>query len=102
MEILLTAKRKVPNVTNKIIVTNNLSPYELLDLKKQNPKGLISGTGSISSHISIVAKNLNLPSIVGVKNATLLIKENAPAGTLIRKKHMFMLFSINRIGAGKA
>lgn len=76
MEVLLTAKKKIPNVTNKIIVTNNLSPYELLDLKKQNPKGLISATGSISSHIAIVAKNLNLPSIVGVKNATSLIREN--------------------------
>jgi len=76
MEALLTTKKKIPNVTNKIIVTNNLSPYELLDLKKQNPKGLISATGSISSHIAIVAKNLNLPSIVGVKNATSLIREN--------------------------
>jgi phosphotransferase system enzyme I (PtsI) len=76
MEILLTAKKKIPNVTNKIIVTNNLSPYELLDLKKQNPKGLISATGSISSHVAIVAKNINLPSIVGVKNATSLIREN--------------------------
>jgi pyruvate,water dikinase len=61
-----------------VLVTKNIEP-ESLPLIKQI-KGIITETGGLNSHAAIIARELNIPAIVGAKDATKLLK----TGLLIR------------------
>jgi phosphohistidine swiveling domain-containing protein len=54
-----------------ILVIKNLLPDEIVFLK--NAKGIISEEGGMGSHVAILARELKIPCIAGVVNATKLI-----------------------------
>ena len=61
------------NLSDKIIVTERTEPSWAVILPLC--KGIIVERGSILSHTSIISRELGIPSIVGVKNATTLFKD---------------------------
>ena len=59
-----------------IIVANDLSPSDLAQINKENVVGIITGTGSRTSHIAIMSRSLKIPSIIGVKGIINKVKNN--------------------------
>lgn len=56
--------------TGCIVVTNDLSPREVISLTKYHISGIIMDRGGVTSHAAIIARSLGIPAIVGTKNAT--------------------------------
>lgn len=52
--------------SNSIIVTNDLTPSETVNLDKSKIIGFITEIGGETSHSAIIARTLNLPAVVGV------------------------------------
>ncbi len=59
-------------ITNFILVTKNTDPAWVYIMSRS--QGLISEKGSLLSHTAIIGRELNIPTIVGVKSATQKIK----------------------------
>ncbi|MBE9169534.1 peptide chain release factor H [Pleurocapsales cyanobacterium LEGE 06147] len=55
-----------------IVVTKSITPYQITRL--QNIKGIITEAGGNTSHGAIIARELGIPAVVGVANATQLLQ----------------------------
>ena len=64
------------DVNKKIIITDDLSPADVLVAFHSKCSAIISEFGGRSSHSSILTRSMELPSIVGVKNITKLVKDD--------------------------
>ena len=77
---LIIKKNKINIISksfnNVIVVTDDLSPADVIITHESKGLGLISEYGGRSSHSSILTRSLELPSIVGVKNALKIIKND--------------------------
>ena len=62
-----------PDTKDKIIVAKMTDPGWVFLLS--NSKGIISEKGSLLSHTAIISRELKIPAVVGVKNASELIKD---------------------------
>ena len=71
-----TKSKKKRNLEDLIIVTDDLSPADVVIASDSNSLGIISTYGGRSSHSSILTRSLELPSIVGVKSALNIIKND--------------------------
>lgn len=83
MDIKDVSKRVIENLKennknykkyeNKILITREIFPTELLHLYKSgiNLKGIIMENGGETSHLAILAKSLKIPTLMGVKNISL-------------------------------
>jgi len=60
---------------DKILIIDDLSPADLLQLQQQGTAGIISETGSPLSHTAILARSLKIPAAMGVKRARQLFIE---------------------------
>jgi len=60
----------------RIIVADDLTPADTLLMQHQKIAGFITEYGGPLSHTAILARNLGIPAIVGVKNAKHLIQAN--------------------------
>lgn len=60
------------DVKNKILITKMTDPGWVFLLV--NAKGVISEKGSLLSHTAIISREIKIPSIVGVEDATTIIK----------------------------
>lgn len=52
-----------------VLVTDNLGPLEMVKLQKSSIVGLVTSLGSPTSHTSILARGMNLPTVVSVSSA---------------------------------
>lgn len=52
-----------------IVVTNDLSPREVISLMKHHIGGIIMERGGVTSHAAIIARSMGIPAIVGAKEA---------------------------------
>lgn len=57
-----------------IIIAKDLSPSDTVQLNPQYVKGFITERGASTSHSAIIARSLNIPVIVGMKEATCFIE----------------------------
>jgi len=64
------------HLKGRIIVADDLTPTDILLLQQQNIAGFITEYGGPLSHTAILARNLNIPAIVGMHNAKHLIQAN--------------------------
>ncbi len=61
---------------NKIIVTEEITPKDIIDIYHNKGLGVITSHGSVSSHSAILSRSLSLPMIVKAEPAQKLIKNN--------------------------
>ena len=61
---------------NTIIVAHDLSPTDVVLFKQHKFAGFITDLGGATSHTTIVARSLNIPSVVALPQARTLIREN--------------------------
>lgn len=53
-----------------ILVARELSPREVIEFSEHNIKGIIMDTGARNSHAAIIARSMNVPTVIGSTNAT--------------------------------
>lgn len=59
-----------------ILVARELSPREIISFSNRDIKGLITDRGGATSHAAIIARSMNIPTVVGAKKATEIISSN--------------------------
>ncbi|MCE6090530.1 phosphoenolpyruvate--protein phosphotransferase [Mycoplasmopsis agalactiae] len=63
---------KEPNLSaidsEVIIVAKDLSPSQTVQLDKKYVKGFVTNIGGTTSHTAIMARSMNIPSVVGIEN----------------------------------
>jgi phosphoenolpyruvate-protein phosphotransferase len=52
-----------------ILVAQDLSPAELVDLDSSLVQAIVTATGSATGHLAIVAQSLGIPTVVGITDA---------------------------------
>jgi len=63
------------NKENLIIIANEILPSDLLQIPTDDIKGIVCERGGVSAHLSILAKAFNIPAMMDVKNATILVND---------------------------
>ena len=78
------------NITEEVIVVaKDLYPSDTVKLSPEKVKGIITQEGGVTSHVSIIAKSMNIPTLVGVKGILDKVEEgmtvcmDAEAGVII-------------------
>jgi phosphotransferase system enzyme I (PtsI) len=69
------AVRGIPE-ENAILVAHDLSPADVIVFKQHHFASFITDLGGATSHTAIVARSLNIPSVVALHLARTLIREN--------------------------
>ena len=70
-----TGSEKKVNIYNEIIVAKELLPSDIFRFTSGNLLGIATEKGSATSHVAILAKALNLPALLGVKNLMSKVKD---------------------------
>lgn len=65
--------------SNTVIIARDLLPSEAAQLARRLVKGLVTDSGGSTTHTSIIARSLGLPTVVGTERATLTVR----AGDLV-------------------
>lgn len=60
---------------NAIVVAAELTPTQLASFPKQRFKGLVTTTGSATSHVAILARGMGVPAVMGVDERVLSLAE---------------------------
>ena len=58
-----------------ILVAHDLSPSDMVLFKRHDYAGFITDLGGTTSHTAILARSLNLPSVMALHNARALVRE---------------------------
>lgn len=59
-----------------VIVAHDISPADMLQMKKSVFGGFITDIGGKTSHTAIVARSLDIPAVVGAREASRLIQQD--------------------------
>ncbi len=59
----------------RILVAHDLSPADVVQFKRHNFASFITDMGGVTSHTAVVARSLNIPSIVALHRARELVRE---------------------------
>ncbi len=62
-------------VEQRIIVAHDISPSEAAGIDRSSALGIVTDAGSRTSHAVIVARSMKIPSVVGARDLTKLIKD---------------------------
>tara|TARA_B100001057_G_scaffold479556_1_gene551347 strand:+ start:1528 stop:3246 length:1719 start_codon:yes stop_codon:yes gene_type:complete len=63
-------------LNNKIIITEEITPKDIIDIYHNKGLGVITSHGSVTSHSAILSRSLSLPMIVKAESAQRIIKNN--------------------------
>ena len=61
-------------VIDPIVVAHTLSPPEMIFLYKNNVRAVVTEIGGKTSHVSIMARDLEIPAVVGVADVSSKVK----------------------------
>ena len=59
-----------------ILIANDLAPSETAQINRSYVKGFVTDSGGRTSHSAIIAQAMELPAIVGTKNASDMIEQD--------------------------
>ena len=59
-----------------ILVAHDISPADALHFKNHKYAAFVTDGGGVTSHTAILSRSLNIPSIVALQNARILIRDN--------------------------
>lgn len=66
------------NLAGKIVIARELFPSEMLKLSAQDVSGIILVTGGVTSHVSILARSLQIPMVIAERTDLLRIPPETP------------------------
>ncbi len=68
---------KISDIAKRVIlVANDLSPAEASQINLERIKGFVTDRGGKTSHTSIIVRTLEIPAVMGLGNATNIIKND--------------------------
>ena len=67
---------KLPTVRHRIVVAEDLYPSDLLKLSSEGVRGVVLLRGGVTSHVSILARSLQLPMVIVSDPAASLIADD--------------------------
>ncbi len=59
-----------------IVVAHDISPADMLQFRDRAFSGFVTDLGGQNSHTAIVSRSLDIPAVVGVQNASTLIRQD--------------------------
>ena len=59
-----------------VVVAHNLSPADMLQFRDYAFSGFVTDLGAQQSHMAIVARSMDIPAVVGLSNASSLIRQD--------------------------
>ncbi|MCW7539855.1 phosphoenolpyruvate--protein phosphotransferase [Aquabacterium sp. A7-Y] len=59
-----------------VLIANDIAPADMLQFKKSVFKGFVTDVGGKTSHTAIVARSMDIPAIVGAREASRLIRQD--------------------------
>jgi len=71
-DLLLDDSHDVPLV----LIAHDLSPADMLQFKQSVFTGFVTDVGGKTSHTAIVARSLDIPAVVGARNASHLVRQD--------------------------
>jgi phosphotransferase system enzyme I (PtsI) len=87
-----------------ILVARDLSPAETSQIRLERIKGFVTDKGGKASHTGIIARTLELPAVLGLENATriiknedLLIVDGSSGSVIIHPREKTLISYTNRI-----
>lgn len=63
---------------NRVVIANKLYPSDVLKIASEDVKGIVLVSGGATSHVSILARSLQIPMIIGDRAELLQIPEGTP------------------------
>jgi phosphoenolpyruvate-protein phosphotransferase (PTS system enzyme I) len=80
-ELLVSTLRNrsllVKESAHAIVVAGSVTPQELVTFGETGNLGFVTEIGGINAHTSIMARDMNIPAVIGVSNATAEIPDSA-------------------------
>jgi phosphotransferase system, enzyme I, PtsP len=73
--LLGVSERQRPVTSGIVLVAGGVSLSDLAMVEQQHLKGLVLASGGVTSHASILAKSLEIPTVVGAERAEEVIRE---------------------------
>ncbi|HJV02333.1 MAG TPA: phosphoenolpyruvate--protein phosphotransferase [Burkholderiaceae bacterium] len=64
------------SAANMIVVAHDISPADMLQFRNRAFGGFVTDVGGQNSHTALVARSLNIPAVIGMSNASSLIKQD--------------------------
>lgn len=61
-----------------IVVSHDISPADMAHIKREYVLGIVTETGGSTGHVSILARGMNIPTLVGVDDVASEIRSGAP------------------------
>jgi phosphotransferase system enzyme I (PtsI) len=77
MNLIGADTEKIADIEKRVIlVAQDLSPAEASQINLERIKGFVTDRGGKASHTSIIARTLEIPAVMGLGNATNIIKND--------------------------
>ncbi|MGA1841314.1 MAG: phosphoenolpyruvate--protein phosphotransferase [bacterium] len=76
MRNLVSGSKEIGDCKEKVVVAGDLFPSDILKLSSERVKGIILVTGGVTSHLSILARSLQIPLVIAENSSLLEIPEN--------------------------
>lgn len=74
-QLLGVGERRGPSSDAVVLVASNIALSDLALVQQENLKAVVLASGGVTSHASILAKSMEIPTIVGVEHAEDAIRE---------------------------
>lgn len=71
-----TISNKIEKDVPKIYITQYLTPNDIIIHSSENIVGFVAEEGGLTSHISILARTLDIPMVLGINKVTSILKQN--------------------------
>jgi len=72
---LVSEKKELSTYSGRIVVTRELFPSDILKMSSENVRGIILATGGVTSHLSILARSLQIPMVISDSSELLKIPQ---------------------------
>jgi phosphotransferase system enzyme I (PtsP) len=73
-----------------ILIARNLGPAELLEYDRRRLKGVILEEGSLTAHVTIVARAMGVPVLGRIRDIRRLVNEGEPILMDVAENHLFV------------
>lgn len=73
---LVTSARDLSGEDPLVLVANDIAPADMLQFKSSVFTGFVTDVGGKTSHTAIVARSLDIPAVVGAREASRLVRQD--------------------------
>ncbi len=60
---------------DSVVVAGSITPHDMLFFKRMATLGVVTEVGGVTSHACILARDFRLPAVIGIRNATEVIRD---------------------------